>query len=357
MLCIVEAPFFKEFCYEGQCGSRPDQCKAIWGPTGREGDRTCFQQNTNGIIQGNCGYDVHTRQFKRCLADDIMCGRLQCATQAERPIFGDPTTVTSAYTYVRICVDAKCKERSEVSKTVSKCNDQCHYRGVCNNVGNCHCENGFGGIACEIPGFGGSVNSNPSNTSRGESLNAVWADGGVTYSVNERPPQFVPPAIPLMSINNPAQHQPRSPDQLLAHIPLPPAKPPVTKPHFTRTPSVRPKEPPPMVPVRPRDSVVQELYKEHGAEMGIKSPRIDFASRDLPTPPPDDPTGTMKKDTIRPIQPPPPPPKHQKTHSNEFPNRPPLPAKPPEILNGTDKGVGVRELAARFDAQRTARAN
>uniref|UniRef100_A0A0K0D8G3 EGF-like domain-containing protein n=1 Tax=Angiostrongylus cantonensis TaxID=6313 RepID=A0A0K0D8G3_ANGCA len=135
-----------------------------------------------------------------------MCGRLQCGTQAERPIFGDPTTVSSAYTYVRvgteshqchvirttyvgqknkpdpgmvldgshcgddkICVNAKCKPLGEVYKTVSKCNDQCHYRvsGVCNNVGNCHCENGFGGIACEIPGFGGSVNSNPSNTSRG----------------------------------------------------------------------------------------------------------------------------------------------------------------------------------------------
>ncbi|VDK84743.1 unnamed protein product [Cylicostephanus goldi] len=68
---------------------------------------------------------------------------------------------------LQICVSAKCKPLTEVSKTVSKCNDHCHYRGVCNNVGNCHCKNGFGGVACEIPGFGGSVNSNPSNTSRG----------------------------------------------------------------------------------------------------------------------------------------------------------------------------------------------
>ncbi|EYB92273.1 hypothetical protein Y032_0196g1545 [Ancylostoma ceylanicum] len=314
-----------EYCYEGQCGSRPDQCVSIWGPTGKEGDRACFQQNTNGIIQGNCGFDVHTRMFTRCLADDIMCGRLQCGTQAERPIFGDPTTVTSAYTYVRvgtethqchvikttyvvgqknkpdpgmvldgsecgdnkICVNAKCKPLSEVSKTVSKCNDHCHYRGVCNNVGNCHCENGFGGIACEIPGFGGSVNSNPSSTSRGitpstvllvllaisslalilicsyywfmkkrnlagefweymrktlklhgvlvpvrkapppprrhmkrESLNAMWGDGSVTYSVNERPPTLVPPAIPLMSVNaGTASPKPRSPDHLLARVP------------------------------------------------------------------------------------------------------------------------------------------
>ncbi|KAK5984334.1 EGF domain-containing protein, partial [Trichostrongylus colubriformis] len=400
--------------------------------------------------------------FKRCLAEDIMCGRLQCATQAERPVFGDPTIVTSAYTYVRvgtethqchvikttyvvgqknepdpgmvldgaecgndkICVDAKCKDRSEVAKTVSKCNDQCHYRGICNNVGNCHCENGFGGTACEIPGFGGSVNSNPSSTSRGitpstmllllfaifsiamvivcffywfkkkrnipkefweysrktlklhgvlvpvrkappppggrrhvrESLNAAWTNGGVTYSVNDRQPTFVPPAIPLMTVTSNARDHPRSPDELLTHVPLSAAQAPVMKPHFTRTPSTRPKEPPPMVPSRPRDSIVQELYREHGAEMGIKSARTDFASRDYKTLPPDDPGGTMKKETLRPVQPPPPkPPKHQKPPSNnEFINRPPLPAKPPEILNGTDKGIGVRELAAKFDAQRTA---
>ncbi|KHJ97256.1 Disintegrin [Oesophagostomum dentatum] len=284
-----------EYCYEGVCGSRPDQCVSIWGPTAKEGDQACFQQNTNGIIQGNCGFDVHTAQFTRCLADardkkcitfivydwkrsryytpsfhwsnaelhplcnyglairsvdqrrkvacieqsravlgivpveyhvfvtssDIMCGRLQCGTQAERPIFGDPTTVTSAYTYVRvgtethqchvikttyvvgeknkpdpgmvldgsncgndkICVNAKCKPLNEVLKTVSKCNDHCHYRGVCNNVGNCHCENGFGGIACEIPGFGGSVNSNTSSTSRGITPSTVFLSTLTIFSL------------------------------------------------------------------------------------------------------------------------------------------------------------------------------
>lgn len=80
----------------------------------------------------------------------------------------------------KICVDARCQERKDVNKTVSQCNDNCHWRGkqtrtyftqffsgVCNNVGNCHCNNGFGGVACEIPGYGGSVNSNTANLHRG----------------------------------------------------------------------------------------------------------------------------------------------------------------------------------------------
>ncbi|KAK6765564.1 hypothetical protein RB195_025463 [Necator americanus] len=472
-----------EYCYEGQCGSRPDQCVSIWGPTGKEGDRACYQQNTNGIIQGNCGFDVHTRQFTRCLADDIMCGRLQCGTQAERPVFGDPTTVTSAYTYVRvgtethqchvikttyivgqknkpdpgmvldgaecgdhkICVNAKCKPLSEVSKTVSKCNDHCHYRGIlllsvklselnvlmllcflsgiCNNVGNCHCENGFGGIACEIPGFGGSVNSNPSSTTRGitpstvfllllaicsiavvlvcfyywfrkrrnlagefweytrktlklhgvlvpvrkappppkrhmkrESLNAMWGDGGVTYSVNERPPTFMPPAIPLMKINaGNITPSTRSPDQLLPHVPVS-ANGTNSKPLFTRVPSTRPKEPPPVVPLRPLDSKLEELYKERGEEMGIKRDAANFPSRDLTTPPPEDPTVPMKKGFNRPIQAPPPPPPSQPklVFNSDKPSRPAIPKKPPKVLSGLE-GADVRALAAKFDCQRRAK--
>ncbi|KAJ1347581.1 hypothetical protein KIN20_002675 [Parelaphostrongylus tenuis] len=217
-----------------------------------------------------------------------MCGRLQCGTQAERPIFGDPTTVSSAYTYVRvgseshqchvirttyvvkqsrpasmvldgsqcgddkICVNAKCKPHSELYKTVSKCNDQCYYRGVCNDVGNRHCEDGFGGIACEIPGFGGPVND------------------GFEFVNSSRVP-------------------------------------------------------------------------------------VDFASRDLPCPPSDDlddESSFMKKDTIRLVQPPPLSPSKQKSSLNlENVDRPPLPQKPPKVLGRTETGVGVRELAAKFDAE------
>ncbi|EPB72585.1 Disintegrin [Ancylostoma ceylanicum] len=120
-----------EYCYEGQCGSRPDQCVSIWGPTGKEGTEThqCHVIKTTYVV------GQKNKPDPGMVLDGSECGDN------------------------KICVNAKCKPLSEVSKTVSKCNDHCHYRGVCNNVGNCHCENGFGGIACEIPGFGGSNNT------------------------------------------------------------------------------------------------------------------------------------------------------------------------------------------------------
>lgn len=49
-----------------------------------------------------------------------------------------------------MCVDTKCTPRADVAKTAPKCEDNCNDRGICNNVGNCHCENGFGGGSCEV---------------------------------------------------------------------------------------------------------------------------------------------------------------------------------------------------------------
>ncbi|VDM57360.1 unnamed protein product [Angiostrongylus costaricensis] len=185
-----------------------------------------------------------------------------------------------------------------------------------------------------------------------ESLSAMWGDGVLNYSVNERPPSFMPPAIPLVSIN-PSSPQARSSDHLLTHVSVssPSSK---LKATFTRVPSMRPKEPPPVVPSRPRESRIAELYRERGAEMGILSPvPVDFASRDLPSPPANEEGVSMKKDAVRPVQPPPlPPSKHLKPSLNlENVDRPPLPQKPPKVLGRTETGVDVRELAAKFDAK------
>ncbi|KAJ1354721.1 hypothetical protein KIN20_011730 [Parelaphostrongylus tenuis] len=239
-----------------------------------EGVNACYQQNVHGIIEGNCGYDVHSRAFTRCLPEDIMCGRQQCGTLAERPVFGDPTTVASAYTYVRdlkVIIAMSLGQPMSLSRRIGQ---------ILAVLDGSQCRDDKGKLECDV------------------------GDGVLNYSVNERPPSFIPPAIPLVSIS-PSSPYARSSDQLQAHVP------------------------------------VSSSYSK---------PKID-----LPSPPPDDPddeSSFMKKDTIRSAQPPPLPPSKQKRSLNlENVDRPPLPQKPPKVLGRTETGVGVRELGAKFDAE------
>ncbi|CAB3401124.1 unnamed protein product [Caenorhabditis bovis] len=200
-----------EYCYEGGCGSRNDQCAKLWGPTGSGADKNCYRRNTEGNIYGNCGYNVHTNEFKKCAVEDIQCGLMHCDTQSERPIYGDPGSMQFIHNYIYsddkvkkscysikssyigtnqpdpgqvpdgskcgpedMCIGRKCQKKSKVAKVTPQCLDNCNNRGVCNNVGNCHCDRGFGGIACEIPGYGGSVNSNEAYTFRGITLSSAF---------------------------------------------------------------------------------------------------------------------------------------------------------------------------------------
>lgn len=65
---------------------------------------------------------------------------------------------------MKICINSQCQNYSSFIETVYKCNpSNCNDKGICNNFGNCHCINGYGGDNCDMPGYGGSVNSGPAS--------------------------------------------------------------------------------------------------------------------------------------------------------------------------------------------------
>ncbi|KAK0396486.1 hypothetical protein QR680_001735 [Steinernema hermaphroditum] len=199
-----------DFCYNGKCGSRTNQCRYLWGESAASLHDECYQQNVRGSFYGNCGYNPVSQVYPACKQEDAICGRLHCQNSKERPEFGDPSTVYSGYSKVlgvsgdeiacrvvrttftgdepdpglvpdgakcgadKMCVESKCVNRSAIMERVQKCKpSNCNGLGICNNVGNCHCEYGYGGEACAIPGYGGSINSGPASDK--EAFNAFMA--------------------------------------------------------------------------------------------------------------------------------------------------------------------------------------
>ena len=54
------------YCYQGSCRSHSDQCRLLWGPSGKGSDAQCYRQNTHGNKTGNCGYDKFNQTYAKC---------------------------------------------------------------------------------------------------------------------------------------------------------------------------------------------------------------------------------------------------------------------------------------------------
>ncbi|XP_078487165.1 zinc metalloproteinase-disintegrin-like NaMP isoform X1 [Ciona intestinalis] len=178
-------------CAQGVCLTHDLQCQGIWGEEAVSGNDICYERvNKLGNWNGNCGRG--TSGFIKCTKEDSKCGKLQCSGGGDRPIVArdryafkntierkyecktissdDNATDVSDPGLVRdgtrcgdgkICNDGKCDDLPTMT-----CDATCNGHGVCNNLGNCHCNRGWAPPFCSSEGNGGSVNSGPitSNT-------------------------------------------------------------------------------------------------------------------------------------------------------------------------------------------------
>lgn len=187
----------KAFCYEGSCRTRDDQCKLIWGPSGKSSEQ-CYEKNLEGSRHGNCGYDRVNNNYTKCQREDLYCGLLQCRHLNERLEFGMESLALISHSYIshggsiipcrtaiidlgldtvdpgltpngakcgddKMCVNKKCKAIGalRLSGSVRECPNNCSQHGVCDNLGHCHCDIGYAPPLCDSPGPGGSEHSGP----------------------------------------------------------------------------------------------------------------------------------------------------------------------------------------------------
>ncbi|XP_069052484.1 disintegrin and metalloproteinase domain-containing protein 23 isoform X3 [Lepisosteus oculatus] len=172
-------------CYNGECKTRENQCKYIWGPKAGGSEKFCYEKlNTEGTDKGNCGRDGD--KWIQCSKHDVFCGYLLCTNTERTPrvglMKGDITATTFNHQgrlvdcsgghvvlddetdlgYVEdgtpcgpamMCLDRKCLpiQSLNISACPSGSNGQvCSAHGVCNNEATCTCDSTWAGTDCSM---------------------------------------------------------------------------------------------------------------------------------------------------------------------------------------------------------------
>ncbi|XP_067844328.1 disintegrin and metalloproteinase domain-containing protein 23-like [Heptranchias perlo] len=172
-------------CFGGECKTRDNQCKLIWGSKAMGSDKFCYEKlNTEGTEKGNCGKDGD--KWLQCSKHDVFCGYLLCTSVSQVPRIGrilGEVTPTSFYHqgklvdcsgshvimddgtdlgYVEdgtpcgpsmMCMDRRCQPIH--SFNISNCptgsvSKVCSGHGFCSNEASCICKNTWAGTDCSM---------------------------------------------------------------------------------------------------------------------------------------------------------------------------------------------------------------
>ncbi|XP_007476447.1 disintegrin and metalloproteinase domain-containing protein 2 isoform X1 [Monodelphis domestica] len=175
------------YCIRGKCLDPDDQCKDVFGPDSTFAPYECFEElNSKADRTGHCGYGKE--EFQVCPWKDLSCGKLLCEYKSTVPFFNtdavviyvnvrDHTCITLDYEvrdnnvdpmwvtdgvicgYKEICYKRQCVPVAALGYNCP--GSKCSFHGVCNNRGNCHCDDGWLPPDCSTPisGIGASIDS------------------------------------------------------------------------------------------------------------------------------------------------------------------------------------------------------
>ncbi|TNN83751.1 Disintegrin and metalloproteinase domain-containing protein 9 [Liparis tanakae] len=154
-------------CSQGECC---DNCQIkVSGAPCRESVNTCdLTEYCNGTTEF-CPNDFYVMDGLPCEDNQAAayCYEGQCQTydfqcrNLFKPDVLDPGYVNSGSPCDKgkTCLDFKCENASALLPNLDCDAQKCNNNGICNDQGNCHCDNGWAPPNCDRSGSGGSINS------------------------------------------------------------------------------------------------------------------------------------------------------------------------------------------------------